>query len=142
MNKAILLRAVGNSGDASFLPDVEPYLTAEDSDTRAAATEAMRKFNDPTSLTHILTALTTDDHREVRLSALRSLQDREDNAQALSTLKEYLSKETDPELRVDLIQFLGKHKAEDPNIVDVLKQELPRESDREIKKQLCNEIYR
>jgi len=137
-----LLRAIGNSRDSSFLPKVTPYFAAPSVDVRAAATEAVRKFQDAESLGYLLNALTQDADRQVRLSALDSLKQREDKSQALPKVKEQLLQETDPELKAKLIQFLGVQKTNDPQIVDVLKQSLQQETDRDMKKHLYNEIYR
>ena len=137
-----LLRAIGNSRDSSFLPKVTPYFAAPSVDVRAAATEAVRKFQDAESLGYLLNALTQDTDRQVRLSALDSLKQREDKSQALPKVKEQLLQETDPELKAKLIQFLGVQKTNDPQIVDVLKQSLQQETDRDMKKHLYNEIYR
>lgn len=137
-----LLRAIGNSRDSSFLPKVTPYFAAPSVDVRAAATEAVRKFQDAESLGYLLNALTQDADRQVRLSALDSLKQREDKLQALPKLKEQLLQETDPELKAKLIQFLGAQKVNDAQIVDVLKQSLQQETDRDMKKHLYNEIYR
>lgn len=140
--KPTLLRAIGNSRDSSFLPKVTPYFADSSVDVRTAATEAVRKFQDAESLGYLLNALTQDADRQVRLSALDSLKQREDKLQALPKLKEQLLQETDPELKAKLIQFLGAQKANDSQIVDVLKQSLQQETDRDMKKHLYNEIYR
>lgn len=138
----ILLKAIGNSGDASFLPEVEPYLTADKSRVRAAAVQAMRGFEDPQVLDHLVNAITTDSHRDVRRAALNALQEREDQSQAVSPLKDYFPQETEYQLQKKLIQFLGQHKQEDPEIIKVLQQQLQQEQDREVKKLLYTEIYR
>jgi HEAT repeat protein len=139
---ATLLRAVGNSGDGSLLPNVEPYLNAPQTEVRAAAVQALRSFKDPTSLNYLVNAITTDTHQEVRNSALQALARREDNAQAVNAMRTYLPQATDTELRTNLIKFLGEHKVDDPQIVETLRQQLTQEQDRDMRKNLYNAIHR
>ncbi len=140
--QAVLLGAVGNTQDGSLLTNVEPYLNSPHSDIRASAIGALRSFNDPVSLDHIVTAATSDHNQTVRRKALNALKNREDQSQAVSALREHLPQETETELRTDIIQFLGEHKAEDPKVVETLQQQLQQEQNREMRKDLYNAIYR
>ena len=141
-NTAVLLSAVGNSNDGSLLAEVEPYLNASQTEVRTAAVQALRGFNDPTSLNHLVNAITTDTNQEVRGSALQALAQREDNSQAVSAIRQHLPQETEAGLRTNIVRFLGEHKAHDPQIVETLQQQLTVEQDRQMRKDLYNAIHR
>lgn len=142
-NRPILLKAIGNTGDEGLLPEIEPYVKDPQPYTRAAAMQAMRKFDDPTSLNYLIETATKDEHREVRGAALETLMQRQNNVPTIvKALREYLPQETETELRSKIISFLGKHKADDPQIVDTLREQLKKESNRYIIKDIYNAIYR
>lgn len=140
--QATLLGAVGNTQDGSLLTNIEPYLNSPHSDIRASAIGALRSFNDPVSLDHVVKAATSDNNQTVRRKALNALKNREDQSQAVSALREHLHQETEMELRTDIIRFLGEHKADDPKVVETLQQQLQQEKNREMRKDLYNAIYR
>jgi len=140
--QATVLKAIGNSGDDSLLMEVEPYLKASEPELRRSAVQAMRHFDDPTSLEHLINAATTDEHREVRSAALQSLKGREDSVEAVTALTEYMPQETETKLRKNIIRFLGKHKNDEPQVVDSLKQQLEQEQSIQMRKELYKAIYR
>jgi len=141
--RVLALKSLVNTQSADIYPLVEPYLQAEQLDTRAAAHQALGGLDDPASHATLLNTLSQDPESRVRQSALMSLTQRPDQSSAatVTAVAKQLPQETNEELRTGLIQFLGAHKQSDPSAVAALQQQLRQETDRNLLKEVYKALY-
>jgi HEAT repeat protein len=103
-----VLDAIGNSGDPSFLPDLDRDLTDPSSAIREHAARAMGSMPLDNTQDVLLQTLGTETDPDVRTALVQSLSEGHDcDAQALATGAQRLAAEPAPAVRAALIRWLG-----------------------------------
>ncbi|MEM7017865.1 MAG: HEAT repeat domain-containing protein [Pseudomonadota bacterium] len=143
-NQLLALKSLSNTDNDSIYPVVEPYLNAENIPVRAAAYQALSNFEDDQSRQVLLSGLNQDDSSVIRQTAFNAIRQRtdQDYPEVIQQVAAQLPEETDGDLKMQLIHFLGQHKDADPSITPLLQQQLTLEQpSREVLKALYKAIY-
>ncbi|EIJ43692.1 hypothetical protein BegalDRAFT_2859 [Beggiatoa alba B18LD] len=136
-----LLRALGNSGHPDVFSIIVPYITSADAEARLLAYRSLRHAQDAESLKALINALSQETDVEARRQAVLTLTERQDSTQAVNPICDLLAKEPEIDVRAEMLRFLGRHKADNPRVLNVLQQQLTRESSRDMKKAIYQAIY-
>lgn len=138
----LILVALKNTKDTDLYDTVSPYLDTENETVREAAYSVLENFNDHTSFNKLLNSVVQDESPAVRQTALKAISMREDSSLAATTISGSLSQEPEAAVRKEMIQFLGQHKLENPEIIDTLKQQLSVETSTEMRKEIYTILYK
>lgn len=137
----LILVALKNTKNTDLFETVSPYLEAENEEVREAAYSVLENSNDNTSFNKLLDSVEQDDSPAVRQTAVKAISTREDSSLATAAISQYISQEPEAAVRKEMIQFLGQHKLESPEIVDALKQQLSVETSTEMIKEIYTVLY-
>lgn len=141
-NQIVALSALKNTGNTEIFETVAPYLKVEDVQVRATAHSVLANLDDVESFQQLITTVTQDESVMVRQSALNAIYHRKDKYQAVEHIGQNFSKEPDPDVRRDMIKFLGDNKTDNPEVITTLEQQLSQETSREMIKELYKALYK
>jgi HEAT repeat protein len=123
------LLAIGNTGDPSFVPNIEPYFSSENPSLRATSAKALRNMDDKESLTLLADNLQEEKDSRVRLSLVKSLGNRKADEQSISTVRDLVTREKDKGVRYNLIRYLVNNMYKFPENKEALEKLLKQKND-------------
>ena len=123
------LLAIGNTGDPSFVPNIEPYLSSENPSLRATSAKALRNMDDRESLSLLAHTLQKEKDSRVRLSLVKSMGNRKADEQSISTVRELVTKEKHKDVRYNMIRYLVNNMHMFPENKEVLEKLLKQKDD-------------
>lgn len=123
------LLAIGNTGDPSFVPNIEPYLSSENPSLRATSAKALRNMDDREFLSLLAHTLQKEKDSRVRLSLVKSMGNRKADEQSISTVRELVTKEKHKDVRYNMIRYLVNNMHMFPENKEVLEKLLKQKDD-------------
>jgi HEAT repeat protein len=109
LERTLLLKAVGNLGDASLGGEVVPYLSDTSAPVRACAAQSLGLMDCKTSAPVLAERLGHEPSGPVRLSIVNSLRRLQDTGAALAAVHDQLLVEPNPAARAAMVSYLGEH---------------------------------
>jgi hypothetical protein len=111
----VALLAIGNARDASFLPQVTPYLKGDDPAYREVAAGTLMHMRGPEVMRLLEERLNSDPEARVRRAAAKSLSEQPTDSQTVSFVIGRMDKEKDAAVQTDLVRYLGRSALRDTN---------------------------
>lgn len=123
-----LLLALGNTAYPGIIQDVELGLASADPGIRCAAAEALASVDDEFASGILEQQLAVENEGKVREQLYRGLLKREFSQKVCDHAKKHLVSEQDENARLAMVEYLVKHRGNDPEIHAVLDKQRVLES--------------
>ena len=133
--QAAALDAIGNSGNAALLPDVQPLLAAEEGLVRAHAIQAMQHMDPKANQDMFKGLIAREPDAQIRGTIAVTYADQAKRANqpppapVVTAAIEQLSQESDPRVRGLLIELIGPAAASSSSAVAALAAQFHKETD-------------
>lgn len=125
---AVLISAVGNTGDSSLLSEISRYASSENRIIRTSLYDSLGNFKDKESLNLLQNGIEKETSPEGRTKIMQSLLRRTADEQTVRKAAGALSVEQDPNTRNHILQYMIQNRKNIPDFKDRMKTALEKEN--------------
>jgi len=138
---AVILQAMGNTGDQDLVGDIVPYLSAASPYVRSSAAYALRDMNDSKSLAVLTRGLNSEADPRVRHAMVRALTAREPSSESMTMVESLILRESDVDVRLSMTKYLAANLDKFPRSRETLQRLLQDERSTGIREYLIGKLH-